>query len=288
MGATFTIERAVPGDFDRIYPRLQAFGGPLTREDWRKIFVPPWKSPEDFCGYVLLRDGEVKGYLGLIFSSRVIGGRIEKFCNLTSWIVSDDARSKSLPMLLEVLKLKDYTITNFTASPTVAVIMRPLGFMDLDVHQQVLFPVPGLGLRAWGCACEFDPEKIRSLLSEDDRRIFDDHQRLGCEHLLLRSKTGYAYLVLKRTRRKNLPFLKVHYLSDPRVFVECAERLMPRICVRRRVWGLMVDERYLGGHRFRAAYRYLHDHKGYFKPASDALDRSQIDTIYSELVILHD
>ncbi len=282
----FTIERAVPEDFDRVYPQLQGFGG--TRQGWRKLFIPYWKSPEDFCGYMLLRDGEVKGYLGLLFSSRVLDGRVEKFCNLTSWIVSDDARSKSLPMLLEVLKLKDYTITNFTASPTAAVIMRRLGFLELDVHQQVLFPVPGLGLRARGCACEFDPERIRSLLNENDRRIFDDHQQMGCDHLLLRSKAGYAYLVLKRTRRKDLPFLKVHHVSDPGVFVECAERLMPEICLRRRVWGVMVDERYLRGHRFRLAYRYLHDHKGFYKPASSTLDKSQIDSIYSEMVILQD
>lgn len=283
----FTIERAFPEDFDRIYPQLSGFGG--TREGWRKLFIPWWKSPEEFCGYMLLKDGEVKGYLGLIFSTRILNGRVEKFCNLTSWIVSDDARSKSLAMLLEVLKLKDYTITNFTASPTVAVIMRRLGFVELDVHQQVLFPVPGLGLvRGWGCACEFEPGRIRSLLGESDRRIFDDHQQVGCEHLLLKADTGYSYLVLKRTRRKDLPFLKVHYLSDPRVFVRCAEKLMPEICVRRRAWGVMVDERYLRGHRFRLAYRYLHDHKGFFKPASSTLEKSQIDTIYSELVTLHD
>jgi hypothetical protein len=284
----FSIERATGGDFERIYPQLrQCFGDSFAKDDWRKIFVSQWKTPEEFCGYMLLNDGEVKGYLGLLFSSRVINNEVEKFCNMTSWCVSDECRGQSLRMMLEALRLKDYTFTNFTASPTVAEISRRLGFIELEVPQQVIFPLPGFRITGRGCACEFDLEKIRDCLNENDRILFDDHQHYNCEHLLLRSSRGYCYVVLKKTVRKHLPFAKVHYLSDAEIFAECVESLMAKICLRLKVFGVMVDERYLNGHTLSKSVRFPHQRKAYYKSSSASLESTQIDTLYSEIVVLH-
>lgn len=281
----FTIERATAEDFERVYPQLRhCFGDSLLKEDWKKIFVTRWQAPEDFCGYILLNDEQVKGYLGLLFSSRVVDDKIERFCNLTSWCVSDDSRAKSLSLLLEALKLKHFTFTNFTASPTVATISGKLGFKSFTVDQRVLLPVPHLVDRRFGC--DFDLEVVRSKLSENDLRIFDDHQGINCEHLLLRSDNGDCYVVLKKTVRKRLSFAKVHYLSNLDVFHECMERLIARICLRLRVFGVMVDERYIEGRPFRASVRYPHQQKAYFKSTSIA-HANRIDTLYSEAVVLH-
>lgn len=281
-----TIEKAGAGDFGRIYPLLrQCFGDALSAEEWKKIFAERWRSPEDFCGYMLSSDGEVKGYLGLLFSRRPFDGRVEKFCNMTSWCVSEEWRAQSLSMLLAALKLKEYTFTNFTASPAVAAILSRLGFKEFEVHQQVLFPVPSF--RGRGCTLEFDPEKIRGHLDENDRVILDDHREFDCLHLLLRSGADYSYVILKKTWRKHLPFAKVQYLSRVENFVECVEGSMASICLRLRVLGLMIDERYLKGHRFRAAVRYPHQRKAYFKSGSDGFDVTQLDTLYSEVVVLH-
>jgi hypothetical protein len=259
----------------------------LPKKDWREIFVNRWRSPEEFCGHILVRDGQVKGYLGLLFSSRIFGGRVEKFCNMTSWCVSEDSRGQGLFMLLEALKLKDYTFTNFTASPAVAAILSRLGFTEFEVHQRVIFPVPSLRLRKRRWVCEFGPREIRGRLGEDDRIIFDDHQQFNCEHLLLRSDAGYSYAVLKKTWRKHMPFAKIHYLSHPENFIEGVESLAAKICVRLKVVGLMVDERYLGGRGLRLGVRYPHQRKGYFKSSSSILGGEQIDTLYSELVVIH-
>lgn len=284
----FTIRKAVSADFEQVYPLLHGFGdSPIAKEHWRKIFVPPWNTREDFCGYVLLRDDEVKGYLGLIFSERILGDKAEKFCNMTSWIVAEDSRSQSLKMLLEVLKLKDYTLTNFTASPTVATILSKLGFTEFAVHQRVLLPLPRLAFTRRGLRCEFDAAAIKSKLSGENLRIFNDHEELDCRHLLLRSDRGDCYVVLKNIVRKQLTWAKVHHLSNRQVFQECMERLIARVCFRLRVCGVMVDERYVEGCRFRASVSYPHQRRAYFKSKS-VTDQNLIDTLYSEVVILHD
>ena len=280
-----TISQAVSADFEDVYPQLiQCFGSALTKEEWKKIFVSHWPSPEEFCGYKLLKDGVVKGYLGLLFSNRIIGGESVTFCNLTSWCVAEDCRVHGLRLLLEALKLRDYTLTNFTASPAAAEILRHFNFTEFSVDHRVLFPLPNLGTEDY--VCEFDLLKIRDGLGDVEQTIFDDHQNLGCVHLLLRSSGGSSYLVLKKTKRKHFPFAKVHYLSNAENFVGCIDRAMMKICARLRVLGVMVDERYLRGHRLQRSFSYPHQRKGYFK-SSLALDHDQIDTLYSELVVLH-
>ncbi len=284
----FTIEKATVEDFERIYPQLrECFGDAMAEAEWRKLFVTRWDSPEEFRGYMLLKDGEVKGFLGLIFSRRTLDGRVEKFCNMTSWCVSEECRGQSLSMLLAALKLRGYTFTNFTASPTVAAILSRLGFREFAVHQQVVLPLPTLRLSGRGCACVFEPEKIRARLGESDRAIFDDHQQLGCEHLLLSSDEGDCYIIVKKTWRKHLPFVKVHYLSRADVFAACVERMAAKICLRLRVCGVMVDERYLRGRELKRSVRYPHQRRAYFKTGSNALDETRIDTLYTELVVLH-
>lgn len=285
----FKIERAAAEDFERVFPLLEKLNGAeIRKEDWRNIFVKHWESPEDFCGHILTKDGEVKGFLGLLFSRRTFNNEVYKFCNISSWIVDEDCRSHSVFLMLEALKLKDYTFTGFTASSTsnaIPVLSR-LGFKEFEVNQQVLPPLPNLLLQGRAYTCEFDLTKIREQLNETERIIFDDHRQLGCAHLLLKSDKGHAYVVLKNTHRRNIPLAKVHYISDAEHFVGGIEKFVMKICLRLKALGVMVDERYLEGRRLRTSVRYPKPQKTYIKLNSETLDVNRIDTLYSEMVVL--
>jgi hypothetical protein len=282
-----TIEKAVSEDFERVYPLLLDFNiSRLTKDDWRRIFARNWNSPEDFCGFLLLKDREVKGYLGLLFSRRTINGRVEKFCNMTSWIVKDDCRSQSLRLLAELLKLKDYTVTNFTASKTVAAILPKFGFTELPTSQQLLFPAPNSVLGSSKYRCSFHREEIRGCLDQSDRDIFDDHAQLDCRHLVIMAGDQYCYLVVKNRVYRHLPYARVHYLSNRALFAEAIDSVRTKICWRLRVAGLMVDERYLAGHSFRYAKPSGPACAAFFK--SSTLTKNDIDTLYSEMILLHD
>lgn len=284
----FKIEKATAGDFENIYPFLQKLNDrDLSKEDWGKLFVNYWKSPEDFFGYTLVKDGEVKGFLGLIFSRRTFNNEVYKFCNLTSWIVDEDCRSQSLLPLLAALKLKDYAFTCFTAGATTGKVLNRLGFTELLTSQQILLPIPNFRLKKQDSECEFDPAKIRNRLNENDRTIFDDHQYLNCEHLLLTSRERYCYLVLKKTHRRNIALAKIHYISDTDFFAECIEIFAVKICRRLKVFGLIIDERYLENRRLRKSVKYPKPQKIYFKANSKTLNENQIDTLYSEMVVLY-
>lgn len=283
----FKVERATTEDFERVYPQLQKFNNAeISKEDWKRLFVKHWESPEEFCGYMLVKDGEVKGFLSLIFSNRIFNGEVHKFCNINSWIVDEDCRNQSVFMLLEALKLKDYTFTNFTPSQAVIALIKRLGFKGFEVNQQVLPPLPNFFLQGRDYRCEFDLEKIRAALNDNDQMIFDDHQNLGCEHLLLEASDGYAYVILKKTHRRNIPLAKVQYVSHAGRFVAGMEKFVLKVCLRLKVLGIMVDERYLQNHKLRKSIRYPHQRKAYYKSNSKTLNENQIDTLYSELVVV--
>lgn len=285
----FKIERARAADFERVFPLLEKLNDTkLKKEDWKKIFTEYWKSPEDFCGNILVKNGEVKGFLAMLFSRRTFGGKVYKICNINSWIVEEDCRNHSVFLLLDALKLKDYIFTVFTASgesKAIPVLSR-IGFKEIEIYQRILPPLPNVFLRGRGYECEFDAAKIRERLNETERAVFDDHQRLGCAHLLLESDAGHAYVVLKNTHRRNVPLAKVHYLSDAEHFAGGIERFALRICRRLKVLGILVDERYLDERPLRTSVRNPKPQTAFFKIGAHDLSENRIDTLYSEMVVL--
>ncbi|MFN2512396.1 MAG: hypothetical protein ABR568_13390 [Pyrinomonadaceae bacterium] len=287
LGNLITIEKAVGEDFERVYPLLLEFNVPgITREDWLRLFTNNWRSSEDFCGYLLLGDGEVKGFLGLLFSTRTINGKREKFCNLTSWIVREQYRNHSLRLLLEALKLQSYTITNFTPSNTVAAILKKVGFTEMETAHRILFPIPSAFMGHSNHRCVFDLENIRHELNERDRAIFDDHCHLPCRHVLISSENDYCYLVFKNKVHRHLPFARSHHVSNRPLFRSAIDSVRNKICWKLKIAGLMVDERYLGGSRFKYSSEYPQQCPAFFRSATVGHD--DIDTLYSEMILLHD
>jgi hypothetical protein len=285
LGGSIRIEKATSIDFERVYPLLLEFNNTkISRDKWRRIFDTNWNSPENYCGFLLLQGDRVEGYLGLLFSTRMIKGRVEKFCNITSWIVHKNYRSQSLRMLLELLKLTDYTITAFTPSEKVKVILQQLGFMKIETNQRILYPFLGTSFSNFRYRSIFDLEEISQKLNPADRAILFDHRKFDCHHVLLTGTDDYCYLVLKKRIYRHLPFARVHYISSPDFLLRAIELVRTRICWQLKVLGLIVDERYLGGKTIRCSRAYPWQY--YFK--SKTLGQVDIDTLYSELIILLD
>jgi len=282
-----SVVKARAGDFERVYPLFEDFGiSRITKEDWRHLFARNWDSSEDYYGYVLDQGGDVKGFLGLIFSERIINGHREKFCNMTSWTVKQESRGHSLQLLLEALKLGNCTFTNFTPSVGVASILRKLGFTELEAGAQVLLPVPGFSLVRTSYSALLDIDEIGKRLSETDRKIFTDHRGFNCRHLLISDGEEYCYLVLKNRSYKRLPFARVQYLSNPELFASSIDALRTNLCWRLKVAGLIVENRYVDGRTFSYSKAYPQQCPTFFKSVS--VSARDIDTLYSEMILLHD
>jgi hypothetical protein len=278
------VQKATPQDFEQVYPLFSGFREPRPdKETFRQLFIPRWDSPHEHVGYMLVDDGQVVGYLGTLFSTRDIHGRPEVFCNLVTWIVLDDYRTEGLPLLFEVLKLKNTTVTNFTGG-RVAPILTRLGFKPLDRTAEILLPVPRPSALGCGCRLELDPERIRPVLDEADQRIFDDLRPFTFRQVLIRAGDAYSHLSWHLTRRKGLPLAEVYSLSHPDVFLRHAPHLMPQLCLRLGVAGLLVGEHFLDGQHIPLSLLIPQRQVRLFR--SKTVAAGEMDLLYSELQVL--
>ena len=251
------------------------------------MFVNHWDTDEGYFGYVMVDDDRVVGFLGLIFSRRSIKNKVHKFCNMTSWIVEKEYRGKSLFLLLPVLRLKSYTLTDFTPSREVYAILKKAGFQEFETHYRLVFPFPNISKLWSSCELIFDRDIIERELNQKDYQIYKDHQFPHCYHLMIKSKYGECYLIMGRMVRKKFPFFiaQIYYISNLDVFRKCIGIVGFKICFRIKTFALYIDERFLGEKRILFSKKMALKKPRMYR--SDILSGEDMDSLYSESVILN-
>lgn len=279
------LRRAKACDFEKIYPLLLEFNNPrLTKDNWRELFVNHWDSQEDYFGYMLIDHAQVVGFLGLIFSDRLINNKIQKFCNITSGIVKKEYRSESLLLFSSLLKLKDYTVTDFTPSKEVYLILKKFGFKDVETRTRIIFPLPTIDFLS-KCSIEFDRNIIKNYLDEKNLKIYCDHLKFKNIYLLIRLGSKNCYAIITKIRRKGFFFGRIHYISDIAVFSKCIHKVNMKICLHLKVCGLLINEGYLGGNQIKHSITLKRRYPTMIK--SESLEKNNVDTLYSEVLVLN-
>ncbi|MEM5776444.1 MAG: hypothetical protein AAGU05_15680, partial [Anaerolineaceae bacterium] len=196
--------------------------------------------------------------------------------------VKEEYRGMSLMLLFELLKLKDYTITNFTAYH-VAGILRKAGFKDLVAHVKVFPPLSHPAV-LWGGVKVFTrTEQIAARLRGDLLDIHTHHAPLKCRQALLERGAEQCLVIFDVVRRKRLPVARVHFISNPVFFARSGHFTLP-FCFKNRVAALFVPENLLQGQAVRLAFTIPQRQTQLYKSAD--LSANDIDALYSELQIL--
>jgi len=275
-----------PEAFEEIYPLLVRLrNGAMSKADWRwLLFEYPWaaSSPR---GWALYADGRAVGFIGAVFSARPLLGRIEKFCNPSSWVVLEDYRYASALLLKPILALKDHTILSLTLSPAAYKVSFTSGLRPLESEQLVLPPIPrpAEAIRALRGSFTLAPEEIRAELTGAERTM---HEDMGsspvARHVLLRRDARQCYLVATPSRKWGVPYADVQYLGDREFFWE--HRILAQAALVRALGlaGLTVaiDRRFLVGRPPPLALRM--NMKRLYRPARDDITPTMIDGLYSE------
>jgi hypothetical protein len=276
------IQPATPAMFDGIHQVLREFGGELSEQDWRRLLEYRF-GDRSHRGWVSIKDGEIIGYLGAIFSQRH-GGR---FCDLTSWIVKAKHRKGSLHLLQPMLELEDHTLLNFSPSPFTLAVFKRLGF---EVLEETLLLIPPLSprLAPRGCEVVRGAAEISRLLKPSDRQIYDDHQPYEVNHIVVRGPEGYCYLVVSKTRLRRWPVSFIHYVSNPELLASAINVVQRELLRLHRTVLTVVDSRLVEGHPLRGARRYALAQPRLYKPApSLPVAPRLIDSLYTEFVVLN-
>src|SRR3989338_3551957 len=279
------IKKAKVEDFETIYPLLQGLhNSRLTKDTWRQLFVDHWNQQQDYFGYVMMDNDKAVGFLGLVFSERLINKRIEKFCNMSSWIVKEGYRSESIPLLFPILGRRDLTMTVFTPSAITYSVLKKFGFQEITSHRKLIPAVSLGGFLNKEFSIVLDKEGVRHCLDERDSKIYSDHLRFNCIHLVIKTQEGNCYIILKKCKEKRLPFAEIHYIGHLGIFLKYITAANIKICLPLRILGLIVEERHLRGNHSQRLAAIKSCRRILYK--SPSLEKTDIDTLYSELFVL--
>ena len=149
----------------------------------RAISSAPWKVEAPNHGF-MLRDGQrVVGTQLAFYSERLIAGRAERFCNLSSWCVLPEFRFHSLRVHRAVLAQDGYHVTSFTPAKKVVPIHVRFKFRSLDTSA-VLIPNLPWPSRPGRTRISADPDVIESTLGGTELELYSDHaQAMAARHM---------------------------------------------------------------------------------------------------------
>jgi acetoacetyl-CoA synthetase len=276
------------------------FAPHLPADALRALFEYRWEgmTNKPNRGFALWSGVELVGFLGAVYASRLLAGQVLKTCNLSTWYVRPDFRWAAMKLLYAVMSQKDYTITNWTASPAARRVMEGLGYQVIDRHKLVYLPWQlGREIFRRGPRLLTDPEDIAQVLKGEELQFLRDHLPCCVKHYLLCTDHGHSYMVLKRRsfpgdvafpripiKKAKLmwyPCMEVLYLGNSQTALQNWNSLVAAILRREQVLGFVVAERFLGANAPGATRL---DHRNYLLPRVPL--SAVMDCLYSELTLL--
>ena len=228
-------------------------------------------------GFALRDQGVLVGGIGALYADRQIAGRLERFCNITSWCVLNSHRQHSTRLAMAVLAQGDGTYTDFSPTPVVGATLRFLKFTELDDRRAVIVNLPG-----WqpGVQVLTQDEQIRSHLKGEALQAYEDHRGLPwLSHLVVGGADGWCHVVTRRSQVRQLPAALVLHVSDRAVFARCLRSVTAHGLMRGCLFTL-VECRFLD----RTPPWPCHVQSGFNRNLvrTQTLDPATVDYLYSE------
>jgi hypothetical protein len=261
---------------------------------WGPVFEYRWKLPEFPYGYAIVDGETIAGFLGTLYSRRMIDGESVVFCNMSSWIMDPEYRAMKIgsKLLNPILDAKQLLITNLTPSAAHRKTYEKIGFQVLEEEQISIPVIPRIGARMnhtgdGKSLVTFDKNEIRSRLRRNDLTVFEDHEDLPCVHFLIRNSTStdYCYGLATTSRVHKLSFmgarlLNLCHLSNADFFAENLSLLKKHLWASGRFVFVRYDSRLLKGRLSRVEFK----NRGLRLYRSNGIAAPRVDNIYSELI----
>ena len=254
-----------------------------TPEKWAQAFRQDWGVAKPNNGFLIRDQGRIVGGIGAIYAERLIRGRPERFCNITSWCVLEAYRAQSMRLAMAVVSQPGFHFTDLTPTEVVSKTLQFLKFKPMNERHAVWPNFPWPFSRLSGTRVIADPDRIEAVLDAANAKVFRDHRHLPwLRHAAVGRPGDYCHVVWKPNRLKGVAGAIVLAMSDAALFLRyrlalgthllrhgflytrVESRLLPRLPL------LSLE---LAGYRNKV-----------FR--SDTLTEADISNLYSEIVAL--
>jgi len=256
----------------------------VSRSAFRALLSPPWGGQAPNHGFHLVTGGSVVGAYVAVYSERVIDGEPRRFCNLAAFCVLEEHRAHSVRLMRAMLAQKGFEFTDFSPSGNVVALNARLGFTVLDTATRLVPNLPRLSRR--GLTVSDDPAVVAGVVTGQDAVVYRDH--LGApaaRHIVAVSQGVYAYLIVRKDRRKRLPFfVSPLYAGGSRDLLRSAwPQIGSHLLTRHAALATLAEGRVLG-FLPSPGLNLSHPRAKMFRSGSVPADA--IDYLYSELTLL--
>lgn len=206
----------------------------FSMERWRQIMTYPWLENKPDFGRVVESDGQILGFVGLIYSDRLIGNeqqgyRKERFASMTSWYLDKSMRGRGLGkgLLAAAKDNPDQTLTMFTNSSKPMAIVRALGYQVLDEYRYHWHKTePGLP----AIDVIDDAHVIQQRASDAQRQLLEDMRGLPVRPVWIEADGRHALLFFSvKPKGENVLWFDLLYTSDRDLFTDYAQSLANRL-----------------------------------------------------------
>jgi hypothetical protein len=255
-----------------------------SAEEWAKAFAQDWCPSKPNNGFLIRHQGRIVGGIGAIYAERPVRGRLERFCNITSWCVLDAFRPQSMRLAMAVAAQPGFHFTDLTPTEVVSKTLQFLKFKPMNERHAIWPNLPWPLVRLGGTRVLSDSAQIGRLLAPNDAKTYRDHCHLPwLRHLAVGMTDAWCYVVWKRTRLKGITGAIIIALSDAELFLRYQMALGSYLLVHHGLLYTRVESRLLP--RLPTLCIELSGYRSkVFR--SDSLTAADMSNLYSELVAL--
>lgn len=172
-------------------------------------------------GYILMKDKNIVGFLGTIFSKRPIKEKIIDHCYLHSWIVLERHRLEAFKLILPIIK-KNIFISTYSPIKSLMGLYKKLGFEESQFFSKFILSFSFLRSRSDDLNYSDDIYFFEKFLSNNDRLVLKDHISTDTKKLFIYFNkdinNNIFIIVKKKTKKLIFPILEIIYVSDLKKF----------------------------------------------------------------------
>ncbi|MCB1667826.1 MAG: hypothetical protein R3E73_03945 [Porticoccaceae bacterium] len=251
-------------------------------EAWANGLRACWLEDAPNHGFMLQAEGQIVGVLCAIYSLQNIEGRTEKFCNPHTWCVLEPYRSKSVPLVLSVIRQEGYHFTMFSPNKEGEQIFSYLGFKPLDRSKLVLPHTPSPKRFKKD---EIFTHDLTQYLPPTLAKCAEDHQPYPWVHsFAFRSGDEYCLVFYKPGKYKKMPCANITYISNKSLFSRCWGAVKNHLLFKKGLLVTRIDARFLENPP-RLSFKTLDGPARFY--LSNTAGPADIEYIYSELTVMN-
>lgn len=299
-----------PGDYLKLLPFLQKFDPGISNDTWKQLLGYEWENKLGYRGMLLENDDEIVGFLCYILSAKNISGIELTYCNISSWVVNPEFRSKSLKLMSGLFKIKDLVLVNLSPHENILSIFQALRFETLAEYEYRINPFKFSGAQSeYTVSCkEITGQTLN--IEESTKKMMHEHRAYANVHFYEFSlvKNGQkqscimafnqkkAVIEGLKNKLKELPYkllnkttqVELLYCSDARFLTEHFSGIIKQLLLVSRARSINISEHFLSKKdpSFSWVTKVKKD-RPWFLYTDTAINHSEIDILYTEKVLLN-